>query len=161
VPLKQLDRAVRTEMGVEWPKARAATGGTVRGQVWEPMKPQYTRKDGTVVPAWGGVAKVRGKGLVKGKKRGKRPSTSRVTQQSVIGQDKGTLRSSIIASRPLIVRQLRATVLFIGANMPDYGKTILGHDNRNILRWTRKDLVTYRRIAVTYLRETVRKRGPR
>jgi len=33
-----------------------ATGGTYRGETWEGMKDQYTRKtDGVTVPAWGGV----------------------------------------------------------------------------------------------------------
>jgi len=29
---------------------RASKGGTWRGVHWDPMKPQYVRKDGTVVP---------------------------------------------------------------------------------------------------------------
>lgn len=46
----------------------ARVGGTARGAQWAGMKPQYTRRDGTVVPAWGGVSKVRGAGQVKGRK---------------------------------------------------------------------------------------------
>lgn len=159
IPLKQLDRVVRTEMGVQWGNARAQGGGTVRGEQWDSMKPQYMRKDGTVVPAWGGVAKVRGRGKVKGRKR---PSGQRVTPSSVIGVDRtsGGLRNAIVKSPPVIVRELRRTTLFIGANLPSYGERILGYDNRNILRWTRGDLVKYRRIAVAYLRDVVRKRGP-
>lgn len=45
-----------------------ATGGYARGVFWEPFEEQYARKDGTVVPAHGGVAKVRGKGNVKGRR---------------------------------------------------------------------------------------------
>jgi hypothetical protein len=46
-----------------------ATGGVARGVYWAPYAPQYLRNDGTIVPAWGGVSKVRGKGTVKGRKR--------------------------------------------------------------------------------------------
>ena len=53
-----------------------AKGGTWRGVTWKYFAPQYTRKDGTVIPAWGGVAKVRGKGNVLGRKRAS--GTSRV-----------------------------------------------------------------------------------
>lgn len=55
-----------------------ASGGSVRGVLWPSLAPQYTRKDGTVVQAWGGVAKVRGKGTVKGRKR--HGSAGRVAQ---------------------------------------------------------------------------------
>lgn len=34
-------------------------GGSYRGIVWDPPADQYTRKDGTVIPAWGGVPRVR------------------------------------------------------------------------------------------------------
>ena len=45
-------------------------GGNYRGVHWDYFAPQYTRKtDGVTVPAWGGVPKLRGKGLVKGRKR--------------------------------------------------------------------------------------------
>lgn len=66
-------------------------GGTFRGQTWRYFAPQYTRKtDGITVPVWGGVKKVRGGGLVKGRKR---PSGQRIRQGDALIQDTGTLRS--------------------------------------------------------------------
>lgn len=67
-----------------------AHGGTNRGVTWKPFAPQYTRKDGTVIPAWGGVRKVRGVGNVKPRKR---PSGKPITQSSLLMQDVGKLRS--------------------------------------------------------------------
>ena len=64
-------------------------GGSHRGVRWGGFAPQYTRKDGTVIPAWGGVKKVRGTGVVKGRLR---PSGTRVTAASAIMQDTGNLR---------------------------------------------------------------------
>ena len=43
--------------------------GSFRGVSWPWFAPQYTRADGTVVPAFGGIPKLNGKGLVKGRKR--------------------------------------------------------------------------------------------
>ncbi|GEM_PF-3048246 len=56
-----------------------ASGGIARGVAWAPFAPQYTRKDGTIVSAWGGVAKKSGKGQVQGKRR---RDGSRVTMAS-------------------------------------------------------------------------------
>ena len=65
-------------------------GGRFRGVLWKYFAPQYTRKtDGVTVPAWGGVPKVRGSGLVKGRKR---PSGARVRQGDAIMQDTETMR---------------------------------------------------------------------
>lgn len=68
----------------------ALIGGSYRGIYWRPFSPQYLRADGTLVPAWGGVDKVRGRGQVKGRKR---PSGQRVTLHSLLMQDTGRLRS--------------------------------------------------------------------
>lgn len=68
----------------------AVRGGSARGVVWPPFAPQYIRKtDGVVVPAWGGVPKLRGKGMVKPRKR---PSGQPVTPASLLVQDTGRLR---------------------------------------------------------------------
>lgn len=75
-------------------------GGTHRGVTWKDWTPQYTRKDGTVVPAWGGIPKVRGRGMVKGRKR---PSGKRVTQSSALMQDTMTMRGRAA----LVVRRNR------------------------------------------------------
>ena len=66
-------------------------GGSHRGVTWKYFSPQYTRKtDGVQVPAWGGVPKVSGKGVVKGRKR---PSGARVSSGDSIVQASGVLRS--------------------------------------------------------------------
>ena len=65
-------------------------GGSFRGVHWKYFSPQYTRKDGTVVQAWGGIKKDRGKGLVKGRLR---PSGQRVKQGDAIMQDTKTMRN--------------------------------------------------------------------
>lgn len=67
----------------------AVRGGEYRGVKWSPFSPQYIRADGTVIPAWGGVPKVRGKGRVKARKR---PSGKPVTPASLLMQDTGRLR---------------------------------------------------------------------
>ena len=77
---------------------RLRRGGSHRGVRWEPWAPQYVRKDGTVVPAWGGIPKLRGRGNVKGRLR---PSGKRVTASSALMQDTKTLRGRAA----LVVRQ--------------------------------------------------------
>jgi len=72
-------------------------GGSYRGVEWPWFAPQYTRKDGTVVPAEGGVAKVRGDGVVQGRLR---PSGARVTSSSQLMRDKGRMsREGGLSSR--------------------------------------------------------------
>ena len=82
-------------------------GGTWRGVTWKYFAPQYTRKvrvggkslrvlevrvwGGEIVPAWGGVKNVRGKGKVLGRLR---PSGKRVKKGDSIVQDTGTLRNN-------------------------------------------------------------------
>lgn len=74
----------------------APQGGSWRGVTWAGHQPQYTRKtDGVEVPAWGGVAKLRGRGQVQGRLR---PSGTRVTPASNILQDTGTLMARAAAS---------------------------------------------------------------
>jgi len=41
--------------------------GSVGGESWPALAPQYVRKDGTIVPVYGGVPHAHGKGVVKGK----------------------------------------------------------------------------------------------
>lgn len=65
-------------------------GGTHREITWKPFAPQYKRKDGTLVPAWGGIPKVRGTGNVKPKKR---PSGQAITSSSLLMQDTVKLRA--------------------------------------------------------------------
>ena len=61
-----------------------------RGVVmWDRLKPQYVRKDGTVVPPWGGVKRVIGKGRVLGRLRSN--SKTRVKPTSIVGKDTGNM----------------------------------------------------------------------
>lgn len=73
-------------------------GGTFRDIYWAYFKPQYIRKDGTVIPVWGGVRKVRGKGLVKAKKRSKNPGGKRRYREGdLLMQHTGLLRNALLA----------------------------------------------------------------
>lgn len=82
------------ETDTMWDRLSYGRGaGTHRGVHWRPFADQYTRKDGTHVPAWGGVPKVRGRGLVQGRLR---PSGTRVTMGSAIMQDTGNLRGKAV-----------------------------------------------------------------
>lgn len=67
----------------------AVAGGEYRGVTWPGFASQYTRKDGTEVPAWGGVPRADGKGSVKPRLR---PSGQPVTPASLLVQDTGRLR---------------------------------------------------------------------
>jgi len=57
-----------------------------REMLWSWFAPQYTRKNGTVVPAEGGIAKLRGSGVVKGRLRHTEGAkrNNRVTSQSMM-----------------------------------------------------------------------------
>lgn len=65
-----------------------------RETLWCWFAPQYTRKDGTVVPAEGGIPKVHGIGMVKGRLR---HSGTRVTSRSMIVQDRGSVKQAALA----------------------------------------------------------------
>uniref|UniRef100_A0A6M3LBC5 Tail protein n=1 Tax=viral metagenome TaxID=1070528 RepID=A0A6M3LBC5_9ZZZZ len=76
---------------------RLRRGGTYRGVHWDYFAPQYTRKGGrdgkgdrSTVPAWGGVPKVRGRGLVQARMR---PSGARLRPGDSLMQDTGTMRA--------------------------------------------------------------------
>lgn len=143
-PLSQLDAAVKADIGREWTNNGKARGGTVRGEDWAGFADQYTREDGTVIPAWGGVAKVRGRGNVKGKLR---PSGKRVTEQSIIGQDTGRFRRALLASKPHITG--KNTLTIGGESLPDYAEHV--NALRSVVHWAPKDQGTFTRIAEAYL----------
>lgn len=84
----------RAESGLMFRQLRK--GGSRRGVYWPWFSPQYTRQDGTVVPAQGGIAKVRGKGMVKGRRR---PSGRRVTAASNLMRDRGILATAVASVR--------------------------------------------------------------
>ena len=65
-----------------------------RQTLWPWFAPQYTRKDGTVIPAEGGIPKVRGKGMVKGRLR---HSGKRVTAGSMMMRDRRTMEQAALS----------------------------------------------------------------
>ena len=73
---------------------KRGNSATFRETLWPWFAPQYTRKDGTIVPAEGGIAKIRGTGIVKGRLR---HSGTRVTGRSMIVQDRGTEKQGALA----------------------------------------------------------------
>jgi hypothetical protein len=77
---------------------RLKKGGTFRGVTWNPFAPQYIRKDGTVVPAEGGIQKVRGEGMVKGRLRGEEGKSDayRVKSTSNLLRNTATLQNSAL-----------------------------------------------------------------
>ena len=107
--------------------AKLRKGGTYRGVTWKPFAPQYVRRDGTVVPAWGGVPKVRGKRYKTGKRAGEirgkkvkgrlRPSNSRITKRSALMQDTGTMKG-----RAALTTALRRKSVEMGPQGVRYAK---------------------------------------
>lgn len=69
----------------------AAQGGydPFRNIKWPAFKPQYTRKNGKVNPAWGNIPTADGRGRTKGRLR---PSGRRITPSSKLNQDTGRFR---------------------------------------------------------------------
>ena len=75
---------------------RLAHGGTYRGVRWRWFSDQYTRKtDGAVVPAEGGVPRLRGDGVVQGRLR---PSGQRIDGGSNLLRDTGLLRTAVASA---------------------------------------------------------------
>ncbi len=68
-PLGYFGRYMVNQIMRQIKQSTVSSGGQSRGTSWTPYKPYYTRRDGTVVPAWGGIAKIHGQGDVKGRKR--------------------------------------------------------------------------------------------
>lgn len=67
-PLQRFAGYFVSRVGHQIEVSSMARGGAGRGIMWRPAAPYYTRRDGTAVPAWGGVAKVRGQGTVRGRR---------------------------------------------------------------------------------------------
>jgi hypothetical protein len=130
---------------------RNAKGGSYRGVTWKYFRPQYTRKDGTVIPAWGGVRKVRGRGLVKGRLR---PSRTRVKQGDSIMQDTKTMRG-----RAALVQRMDRDELVLGqAGSLKYAK----HQQKMrpfLFFQTPRDLDQLTEIMIDHIRRGARNRG--
>lgn len=85
----------RAESGLMFRQLRK--GGSRRGVYWPWFSPQYFRQtDKVLVPAQGGVRKLRGKGMVKGRLR---PSRQRVTASSNLMRDRGILANAVATVR--------------------------------------------------------------
>jgi len=118
-----------------------ARGGVWRGVTWKYFAPQYTRKDGTVIPAWGGVAKVRGEGNVLGRKR---PSGARIQKGDSVVQDTGTLRNNAT----LGVAHITKTKMRIGTNI-NYAAA--QQKMRPFLFFTKRDAAYLNKLMSDYL----------
>ena len=82
-------------------------GGRYRGVRWKYFANQYTRKDGTIVPAWGGVPRVRPGWHPDGRRHKRttgnvsgrlRPSGQRVKRGDAVGQDTATMRKRALTT---------------------------------------------------------------
>lgn len=123
-------------------------GGRFRGVFWADFRPQYTRKtDDVTVPAWGGVPKVRGEGLVKGRLR---PSGQRLKAGDAILQDAMTLRG-----RAALVVRLDRTEVRIGPQGVKYAAA--QHKKRPFLFFAMDD----RDMALSLVADHIRDRGLR
>jgi len=118
----------------EWGKVRV-TGGTFRGDAWAAMKPQRYRADGTPVPAWGGIPKVRGRGNVKGKLRPGRKDV-RIKPTNILNKDTGTnLQDKMLATRPDVTKSR----LRIGGGLPEFAEHVFVDLKRNPLKFKLPD----------------------
>ena len=105
------------------------TGGQHRGVHWPYFAPQYTRKDGTVVPAWGGVPYANGNGTVKGRKR---PSGRRIRRGDALMQDTMTMRA-----RAALVQHMGRNVARLGPQGVKYAA--VQQARRPFLFFTKQD----------------------
>jgi len=79
-------------------------GGTDRTVTWKPFAPQYTRKDGTKVPLWGGIKKIRGEGSVRPRIR---PSGQPYDSSSLLIQDTDRLRTGRLELQRLTPNKIK------------------------------------------------------
>jgi phage gpG-like protein len=110
-------------------------GGSYRGVTWAGFANQYTRTDGTVIPAWGGVPRVvrhrvgkaapyqgpmtrklRHGGKVKGSMR---PSGKRVTAASMIGRDTGRMAAQAGSKHRISGGKIMKLRMYVNVN---YGR---------------------------------------
>lgn len=133
-------REVQTQILVA---GQGATGGTARGVTWSSYAPQYRRRDGTVVEAWGDVPKVRGTGNVKGKKGG---SGRRITRGSRFFEH-------VKAGSLLSVHHRDDNSITIG---PTSGFAAKQNSLRQFAFYTNKDVEKLERTAIAYAKASAR-----
>lgn len=141
-------------------------GGKHRGVAWAGFAPQYTRKDGTVIPAWGGVKRVakgrvhignrlnerrtaffRVHNRITGKVQGRlRPSGTRITKGSRLMQDTNTLRAR--AALVIDINQFRGRLGPQGVKYAAKQNAI-----RPFLFFIQKDANKYSNILRRFLRK--------
>ncbi len=72
-----------------------------RDITWEPLAAKRRKADGLLIPAWGGIPRLDGKGVTKGRLR---PSGKRVTKGDALNQDSGRYRQRIATGYVAITR---------------------------------------------------------
>lgn len=128
--------------------ARNRLGGTSRGVRWKYFAPMYTRKDGTVVPAWGGIKKARGKGNVLGRIR--RPGV-RLKQGDALLDSTSTLKG-----RATLTQRIDGRSITMGPG----GLVYAAYQDRMrpfLFFETPKDLNVLTKILVRRIREGARR----
>ena len=134
-----------------------AYGGTYRGITWEPFELQYTRKDGTEVPAWGGVKYVKGRKKVKGQQRGDYKKY-RVKSDSKLLQNKGDLKK-LAASNKIIdydARTMRINSGSLGKGGKRSSYFARQQSIRPYIKLTSEDLAEYRSFVLRTYPEVFR-----
>jgi len=153
--------------------ARLRRGGTFRGVTWKPFAPQYTRKDGTVVPAWGGVPRVRTGRSARTKsgalRKGGRVATTRT--KFVLGRlrpsGKRLTGASALLQDTMHVKKTATTVLRMTDNVLELGPTGTNYARAQqrgrpfLFFHLPKDLQQMVRIFADHLREGARRGGAR
>lgn len=123
-----------------------ATGGTSRGVRWGRYGDQYTRRDGTVITAWGGQQKVRGEGQVKGARKA---SGERITQYS-------RLYGNFKPGSLLRVHRTTPTSIEIGS--PTSGPAVYLEEMRQYAFYTQRDQRAFDAICTKWARAELKSR---
>ena len=92
-----------------------AESGDFHGENWPQLAPAYTRKDGTVVPVYGGVPKARGRGKVKGRIKSEGVARGRGSRYQAsdlqLGARAGGMWADFITQMPRLVASNFVAVL--------------------------------------------------
>ncbi len=136
---------MRVQTALTWRNLR--TGGEFRGVTWKYFAPQYTRKtDGVTVQAWGGVPKIRGSGMVKGRirRRSLGGGMVRLAQGDALMDSTGTLKAQAAGS----VFVMNSNRLRFGTNL-QYARRQA--ELRPFLFFTRNDRDRLRQMVLEYV----------
>ena len=128
--------------------------GFHRDVYWREFAIQYIRQDGTVIPAWGGVPKVHGRGKVKGRLRqsgnkgGENPGR-RITERSRLVRDTTYLRS-MVAFRKVVFNNGRSVRLITPVSYAERQQNL-----RPFSFVTESDIRFYLILARRFIRESI------